>query len=81
MRTEKLLCWHGTTEEAFHDLDHLNCWNADWEGIKNSNNIDSFGGGMDETNMSAAEGFLLPCDMLSDIYILCICNANHLLFW
>ena len=54
--TEKLLRWHGTIEDALHELDRLNSWHADWEGIKNSNKIDSFLGNMDETNMSAAEG-------------------------
>ena len=36
---------------------------------------------MDETNMSEAEGLLLPCGMLSDIFIICIYNAKHVLFW
>ena len=33
-------------------------WHSDWEGIKESNKIDSFWGDMDETNMLAAEGKL-----------------------
>ena len=33
-------------------------WHSDWEGIKESNNIDSFWGNTDETNMLAAEGKL-----------------------
>ncbi len=57
--TEKLLHWHGTIEEALHELDCLNCWHADWEGIKNSDKFDSFWGNMDETNMFAADGVLL----------------------
>ena len=78
---EKIFCWHGTIEEAFHELDCINSWHANWEGIKNFNKIDIFGGNMDETNISAAEGLLLPCGMLSDIFILCIWNDNHVLFW
>ena len=78
---EKILRWHGKTEEALHELDFINYWHADWEGIKNSNNIDSFWENMDKENMSAAEGLLLPCVMLSYIFILFIWNANHVLFW
>ena len=69
---EKILRWHGKTEEALHELDFINYWHADWEGIKNSNNIDSFWENMDKENMSAAEGLLLPCVMLSYIFILFI---------
>ena len=40
-------------------LDGLNYLHTDWEGIKNSNKIDSSGGNMDKTNMSTDEGLLL----------------------
>ncbi len=53
--TKKLLHWYGMIDKAFHELHCLNCWHADWEGIKNSNKIDGFWGNMDETNMSAAD--------------------------
>jgi hypothetical protein len=56
--TEKLLRWHGTVDEALNELDRLNGWHKDWEGIKTSKRIDSFWGNMDETNMSAADGEL-----------------------
>ena len=39
-------------------MDCLNSPHSDWEGIKQSNKIDSFWGNMDETNISAAEGKL-----------------------
>ena len=54
--TEKLLCWHATVDEALNELDSRNSWHDDWEGIKNSDKIDSFWGNMDETCMSAADG-------------------------
>ena len=56
--TEKLLRWHGTVGDALEYMDCQNYWHCDWEGIKESNNIDSFWGNMDETNMMAAEGKL-----------------------
>ena len=56
--TERLLRWHGTVYDALEEMDFRNSWHSDWEGIKESNKIDSFWGNMDETNMSAAEGKL-----------------------
>ena len=58
MTTEKILLWNGTVDDALEDMDCRNSRHSDWEGINESNNIDSFGGNMDETNMSAAEGKL-----------------------
>ena len=62
---ENILSFHGNIEEALHELDRINSWHTDCKGIKKSNEIDIFGGNMDETNMYAAEGLLLPCGMLS----------------
>ena len=56
--TEKVLLWHGTVEDALEEMDRQNSWHSDWEGIKESNKIDSFWGNMDKKNMSAAEGKL-----------------------
>ena len=56
--TEKLLRWHGTVDDDLEYMDRRNSWHSDWEGIQESNNIDSFWGDMDETNMLAAEGRL-----------------------
>ena len=56
--TENLLHWHGTLEDALEEMDRQNSWLSDWEGIKISNNIDSFWGNVDKRNMSAAEGKL-----------------------
>ena len=58
MTTKKLLRWHVTLDDALEDMDSQNSWHSDWEGIKESNNMDSFLGNMDETNMLAAEGKL-----------------------
>ena len=54
----KLLSWHGTVDDALEEIDFRNSWHSDWEGIRESNKIDSFWGNMYETNMSAAEGKL-----------------------
>ena len=58
MTTENILRYHGTVDDSLEDMDRRNSWHSDWEGIKESNNIDSFWGNMDEKNMSAAEGKL-----------------------
>ena len=78
---DNLLRCNSKIGEALHKLDCLNSYHADWEGINISNQIDSLGGGMDETNKFAAEGLLLICGMISDVLILFIYNANHVLFW
>ena len=57
--TKKLLRWHRTVDETLNELDLRNSWHGDWEVIKNSDKIDSFGGNMDETSMSAAGGKFL----------------------
>lgn len=54
--TEKLMRWHGNVDAALRELDRLNSWHPDWQGIKESKKLDSFWGNMDETNMSASEG-------------------------
>ena len=56
--TEKLIRWHGTVYETLNEVYLRNSWHEDWEGIKNSKNIDSFWGNMDETSISAAYGKL-----------------------
>ena len=56
---EKLLCWHETVDDTLNELDLLNSWHEYWEGIKNSNKIGIFGGNMDETSVSAADGKFL----------------------
>ena len=48
--------WHYTIDEALLELDHYNCWHADWDDIQNSEKIDSFWGDIDETSMSAGDG-------------------------
>ena len=58
MTAENLLRWHVTVDDALEERDCRNYWHSDWEGIKESNKIDSFGGNMDETNMLAVEGKL-----------------------
>ena len=58
MTTEKLLRRHGTVYDALEEINRQNSWHSDWEGIKESNKIDSFGGNMDETNILEAEGKL-----------------------
>ena len=58
MTIDKLLLWHGTVNYALEEIDFRNSWHSDWEGIKESNKIDSFWGNMDKKNMSAAEGKL-----------------------
>ena len=45
-------------DDALVEMGCQNSWHSDWEGIKESNKIDSFGGNMDKTNMLAAEGKL-----------------------
>ena len=62
--TENLLFWHGTVDDALEDMDCRNSWHSDWEGIKEYNKIDSFGGDMGETNMLAAEGKLFRYHVL-----------------
>ena len=57
--TKKLLRWHATVDEALNELDSGNSWHDDWEGIKNSDKIDSFLGNMDKTCMSADDGKLM----------------------
>ena len=42
--TKKLLLWNGTADETLNELDLQNYWHKDWEGIKKSKKIDSFGG-------------------------------------
>ena len=44
-------------EETLYELDSLNYWHADLEGIKISNKIDIFGGYMDETNITMWHAF------------------------
>ena len=44
---ENILCWDGMIEESLHELDHINSWHTDWEGIKNSHKVDSFGRNVD----------------------------------
>ena len=58
MTTEKILLWNGTVDDALEEMDIQNSWHSDWEGIKESNKIDSFWDNMDKTNMLAAEGKL-----------------------
>ena len=58
VKTEKLLRWHETLDDALEDMDLQNSWHSDWEGIKYYNKIDIFWGNMDETNMSADKGKL-----------------------
>ena len=72
MTTEKLLRWHGTVDDALEEMDRRNYWHSDWEGIKESNKIDSFGGNMDVTNMSVAEGKLCRYRVLNLPHILII---------
>ena len=57
--TNKLLRCHGTVDYTLNELDFLNSWHEYWEGIKNSNKIGIFGGNMDETSVSAADGKFL----------------------
>ena len=57
--TDKLLCLHGTVDETLNELELCNYWYGDWEGIKNSKKIDSFGVNVDETSISSAYAKLL----------------------
>ena len=57
--TKKLICWNENVYETLNELDLCNYWHEDWEGIKNSKNIDSFEGNMDETGMSVDDGKFL----------------------
>ena len=59
LTTDKVLRWYGTVDETFNELNPYNCWHEDWEGIKISKKIDSFGGNVDETSMSAVDVNLL----------------------
>ena len=68
MTTDKVLLWNGTVDDALENMDRRYSWHSDWEGIKESDKIDSFWGNIDETNMSAAEGKLCSYHVLYDVF-------------
>ena len=82
--TDKLLSWYGTVDETLNELDLCNYWHEDWEGIKNSKNIDSFWGNMYETRISPDDGKFLQSLMTMYFVFLsyfAIIAVSHILYF